>query len=82
MLKKSHKVTILIPARLNSKRLPNKLLIEIEGLPIIEHVRRRAELNKHKAEVYVVSNDKKILNEVIKNGGKTFRTSKKTPKRH
>ena len=77
MLKRRKKVTILIPARLNSKRLPGKLLIEIQGLPIIEHVRRRAELNKHKAEVYVVSNDEKILKTVIENGGKTIRTYKK-----
>lgn len=77
MLKKSNKVTILIPARLNSKRLPNKLLIDVNGIPIIEHVRRRAELNKHNAEVYVVSNDEKIINAVIDYGGKVVRTTKK-----
>lgn len=77
MIKRRKKVTILIPARLNSKRLPNKLLIEVQGLPIIEHVRRRAELNKHNAEVYVVSNDEKILNTVLEYGGKTIRTYKK-----
>jgi len=77
MLKKRKKVTILIPARLNSKRLPDKLLIDVHGLPIIEHVRRRAELNKYNSEVYVVSSDKKILKTVIKYGGKTIRTHKK-----
>ena len=61
MMQKINEVTILIPARLNSQRLPNKLLLEINGLPIIEHVRRRAELNQFGADVYVVSNDKKIL---------------------
>lgn len=45
-MQKINEVTILIPARLNSQRLPNKLLLEINGLPIIEHVRRRAELNE------------------------------------
>jgi len=77
MMQKINEVTILIPARLNSQRLPNKLLLEINGIPIIEHVRRRAELNKFGAEVYVVSNDKKILKTISEYGGKTLQTHKK-----
>jgi len=77
MMQKINEVTILIPARLNSQRLPNKLLLEINGLPIIEHVRRRAELNEFGADVYVVSNDKKILKTISGYGGKTLQTHRK-----
>jgi len=76
-MQKINEVTILIPARLNSQRLPNKLLLEVNGLPIIEHVRRRAELNELGADVYVVSNDKKILKTISGYGGKTIQTYKK-----
>ena len=76
-MQKINEVTILIPARLNSQRLPNKLLLEINGLPIIEHVRRRAELNEFGADVYVVSNDKKILKTISGYGGKTLQTHRK-----
>lgn len=76
-MQKINEVTILIPARLNSQRLHNKLLLEINGLPIIEHVRRRAELNEFGADVYVVSNDKKILKTISGYGGKTIQTHRK-----
>jgi len=76
-MQKINEVTILIPARLNSQRLPNKLLLEVNGLPIIEHVRRRAELNEFGADVYVVSNDKMILKTISRYGGKTLQTYRK-----
>ena len=34
---------IIIPARLNSTRLPRKLLLEVNGRPIIEHVYRQCQ---------------------------------------
>ena len=36
----------LIPARLNSTRLPNKPLLNIEGYPLVMHVYSRAKLAK------------------------------------
>jgi 3-deoxy-manno-octulosonate cytidylyltransferase (CMP-KDO synthetase) len=36
----------LIPARLNSQRLPNKPLVSLEGIPIIAHVLKRAKMSK------------------------------------
>lgn len=47
------KAICLIPARLASKRLPGKALIEIRGLPLIIHVAKRAKLAKSINEVYV-----------------------------
>ena len=54
------RLTAFIPARLESKRFPDKVIKNIFGLPMIEHVRRRALLSKIFDEVYVVTNSKKI----------------------
>ena len=39
------KVIGLIPSRINSKRLFNKALLEIEGLPLVVHTFKRALLS-------------------------------------
>jgi 3-deoxy-manno-octulosonate cytidylyltransferase (CMP-KDO synthetase) len=70
----SRDIAIVIPARLNSRRLRNKVMMKFNGLEMIEHVRRRAELNKHKIPVYVVSGDKKILELIQKYGGNVVQT--------
>lgn len=46
--------------------------MEFHGVPMIEHVRRRAMLNSHNLDVIVVSPDKEILELVTSNGGKVF----------
>ena len=51
------KTILAIPAHLGSKRLKQKLLIKIEGLPIIEHVRRRAILSKSFSKIFVITPD-------------------------
>jgi 3-deoxy-manno-octulosonate cytidylyltransferase (CMP-KDO synthetase) len=40
------KILGLIPTRLNSSRLPQKALLEIENIPLIIHTYKRAELSK------------------------------------
>ena len=40
------KILGFIPVRLESKRFPNKVLFNIYGIPMFEHVRRRAILSK------------------------------------
>lgn len=72
----SKDIAIVIPARLNSRRLANKLLLKIGNLEVIEHVRRRAMLNSNGIDVFVVSGDKEIINLVKKNGGNAIRTYK------
>ncbi len=72
MSSSSFKAGILIPARMGSSRLHGKPLIEFNGLPMIEHVRRRALLNTHDLDVIVVSPDQEILNLVDSNGGNVF----------
>ena len=67
----------LIPTRLNSKRLKEKPLLEIDGLPIIVHTFKRAMLSKKLDKVIVCADDKKIVDVVKKNGGTAILTSKK-----
>ena len=50
---------IIIPARLQSTRLPNKLLLDLAGKPIIEHVYNQA-LKCDFAQVVVATDSEKI----------------------
>ena len=65
----------LIPSRLNSTRLKNKPLIEIDGLPLIIHTLKRAQMSKLLDQVIVCTDSKKIGNIVKKYGGKYLMTS-------
>ena len=67
----------LIPSRLNSKRLKEKPLIKIDGLPIIIHSLKRSKLSKRLDDVIVCTDHKKIIDVVNEHGGKAVMTSKK-----
>ena len=64
----------LIPSRLDSKRLKEKPLLEIDGLPIIVHSMKRAKLSKKLDDVIVCTDDKKIVDVVTNHGGKAVLT--------
>lgn len=57
------KVVGMIPARLQSSRLPQKALIDIMGLPMVVHTCKRAQLAKSLNDVYLVT-DSDIIREV------------------
>ncbi len=65
----SPQIAIVIPARMDSQRLPNKALLSFNGLPMLEHVRRRGELNSHGIPVFVASGDSQIISTVKNFGG-------------
>ena len=67
----------LIPSRLNSKRLKQKPLLKIDGLPIIVHSYKRSKLSKKLDDVIVCTDHKRIVEEVQMHGGKATMTSKK-----
>ncbi len=71
------KAIALLPARLESSRLPRKALADICGLPMIVHVYRRCLLAKNLSDVYVVTDSDEIRSEVEKQGGKVIMTSSK-----
>ena len=75
MLKFMTKTIILIPSRLAATRLPNKPLLKINGLSIINHVYEKA-LSTNIGDVFVATGDKEIFEEVNKKGGKCILTKK------
>lgn len=54
------KIGIIIPARLQSERLPNKVLRPFLGKVMIEHVWRRANLIQEKAEIVIATDSLEI----------------------
>ncbi|MBD2859075.1 3-deoxy-manno-octulosonate cytidylyltransferase [Spongiibacter sp. KMU-158] len=52
--------TIIIPARFASSRLPGKPLLEIAGLPMIQHVWQRAQTSKA-ARVVIATEDQRVF---------------------
>ncbi len=69
------KTIILIPSRLAATRLPNKPLLKINGMSIINHVYQKAKLSEI-GDVFVATGDKEIFKEVTKKGGKCILTEK------
>ena len=69
------KILGVIPAHMASVRLPNKVLIDILGLPMIEHVRRRALLSEELDDVIVATCDLEIANVINSYNGSIIMTS-------
>ena len=61
------KVVGMIPARLQSSRLPEKALIDIIELPMVIHTCKRAQLAKELDDVYLATDS-----EVIKQAGESY----------
>jgi 3-deoxy-manno-octulosonate cytidylyltransferase (CMP-KDO synthetase) len=71
----SGKCIAIVPARMASTRFPSKPLVEIAGLPMIEHVRRRALLAEGIDDVVVATCDEEIAAVVNAAGGKSVLTA-------
>jgi 3-deoxy-manno-octulosonate cytidylyltransferase (CMP-KDO synthetase) len=71
----SGKTVAIIPARMQSSRLPGKPLVDILGLPMIAHVYLRCQLAKNLDEVYVATDSEEIRKVVEHYGGKVIMTS-------
>jgi len=69
------KTVAIIPARLESSRLPRKALADIHGLPMIIHVYKRCLLAEMLDDVYVATDNDEIRNVVAGYGGKVIMTS-------
>ena len=70
-----HKIVAIIPARMASNRYPGKPLIEIENLPMLEHVRRRTLMCKGFSDVIVATCDIEIKDTIESFGGTVVMTS-------
>jgi 3-deoxy-manno-octulosonate cytidylyltransferase (CMP-KDO synthetase) len=69
------KIVAVIPAHLASVRFPGKILFPFHGLPMIEHVRRRALLCDSIADVVVATCDTEIADAIRGFGGKVIMTA-------
>ncbi len=58
---KKNRVVGLIPVRLNSSRLFQKALLEIDGIPMVVHTYKRSKLSKKLDEVYICTDSKEII---------------------
>ena len=54
------KILGLIPSRLKSKRLKEKALLKISGIPIVVHTYKRAKMSKLLDDLIVCTDSKKI----------------------
>ena len=54
------KVIGMVPARLQSSRLPEKALVDILGIPMVIHTCKRAQLAKKLDDVYLVTDSERI----------------------
>ena len=67
-------VLAVIPARFESTRLPGKILADIAGRPMIEHVYRRASAARLVHAVIVATDDERIASAVRRFGGAAIMT--------
>jgi 3-deoxy-manno-octulosonate cytidylyltransferase (CMP-KDO synthetase) len=73
-----NRVLVLIPARMAATRLPGKPLLDINGLPMIVHVLRRAEAAQI-GQVAVATDTPEIASVVKAHGGLAVMTSPDHP---
>ena len=71
------KIGIIIPARLESERLPNKVIKSFLGKPMIEHVWRRSQLVNPKVETVIATDSDEIAALCETFGARTLITSSK-----
>ena len=75
MLPQEFSTVAVIPAHLASVRFPRKILFEIHGLPMIEHVRRRALMSHSLDRVIVATCDEEVASVIRSFGGEVVMTS-------
>lgn len=59
-------INAIVQARMNSSRLPGKILMQLEGIPVLEHIIRRLNQVKSINSIIVATSDKDADDEVEK----------------
>jgi len=67
---------VVIPARLESSRLPGKVLKSVDGLSMIEQVVRRVKLTVPEKDIFIATDSQEIVNHANEFRIKTILTSK------
>ena len=70
------KIGIVIPARLESERLPNKVMRKFNEIPMIEHVWKRSQLTTPRIETVIATDNNQISSLCYKMGARILQTSK------
>jgi len=70
------KILGIIPSRLSSSRVKQKPLYEIDGIPLIIHVVKRASMSDALSDLIVATDSEKIHDLVLSHGYKAILTSK------
>jgi 3-deoxy-manno-octulosonate cytidylyltransferase (CMP-KDO synthetase) len=65
----------MIPARLASTRLPGKVLLDLAGKPMVQHVVERAGQSRYLSEVLVATDSLEVQEAVVSYGGRAVMTS-------
>lgn len=73
---KKKKILALIPARLKSKRLPGKIILPIEKIPLVIHVYKRVLMSKMIDDAIICCDDMKIYDVAKKFNAKVIKTLK------
>ena len=68
------RVVGIIPARLESSRLPRKALVDICGLPMVVHVYKRCQLAQSLTDVYIATDNQEIAEVAKEHGCKVIMT--------
>ena len=71
------KTVVVIPARLESTRLPNKVILDIGGKPLIQRVFEQVKKSKKVSDIFIATDSEKIIKIVESFGGKAILTSSK-----
>lgn len=74
-----YKQLIVIPARYESVRFSGKMLAEILGKTLIEHTYTNAKRSKKIKDVWITSDDKRILDHAQDFGAQAIKTRKSCP---
>ena len=72
------KTAIIIPARMASQRLPNKPMVKINGIPMIERVWKQG-INSNIGDVYVACSEDEVFDLISSKGGKAIMTDPNLP---
>ena len=72
-------ITLCIPARLASTRLPRKVLLDLGGKPVVQHVWERAKKVKQADRVVIVTDAEEVAQVAVKFGAEVIMTSPDCP---
>lgn len=69
-----NKIAIVIPARFQSTRLPGKIMIDINGKPLIQRVYENVKKVYENTDIFIAADDNRVIEHMEKLGAKCIMT--------